>query len=70
MLRHLRLILLFARVSIQDSAAYRMDFVANLLVTLASFAAELVGLWTIFSNTLAQRWGVFDMVALTGACSG
>ncbi len=70
MLRHLRLILLFARVSIQDSAAYRMDFVANLLVTLASFAAELVGLWTIFSNTLAQGWGVFDMVALTGACSG
>lgn len=67
MLRHLRLILLFARVSVQDSAAYRTDFIAHLLVTLLNFGAEIVGLWTIFSNTRSLNgWGVFEMVALLG----
>lgn len=67
MLRYLRLILLFARVSIQDTAAYRTDFIAHMLVTLANFGAELVGLWTIFSNTRSLNgWGVFEMVALLG----
>lgn len=67
MLRYLKLILLFARVSLQDTAAYRMDFVAHVLVTLTNFGAELVGLWTIFSNTRSLNgWGVFEMVALLG----
>lgn len=67
MLRHLKLVLLFARVSVQDSAAYRTDFVAHLLVTLFNFGAEIVGLWTIFSNTGSLNgWGVFEMVALLG----
>lgn len=67
MLRHLRLILLFARVSIQDSAAYRTDFLAHVLVTFVNFGAELVGLWTIFSNTRSLNgWGVFEMVAMLG----
>lgn len=67
MLRHLRLILLFARVSVQDSAAYRTDFIANLLVSLFNFGAEIVGLWTIFSNTRSLNgWGIFEMVALLG----
>ncbi|HOA73137.1 MAG TPA: ABC-2 family transporter protein [Phycisphaerae bacterium] len=67
MLRYLKLILLFTRVSVQDSAAYRTDFIAHVLVTLANFGAELVGLWTIFSNTRSLNgWGVFEMVALLG----
>jgi ABC-type uncharacterized transport system permease subunit len=51
LLRPLKLILLFARVSVQDSTAYRADFFAHLFVTLFNFLAELVGLWTIFANT-------------------
>jgi ABC-2 type transport system permease protein len=44
-----------------------MDFFAHLLVTLTNFGAELVGLWTIFSNTESLNgWGVFEMVALLG----
>jgi ABC-2 type transport system permease protein len=73
MLRHLRLILLFVRVSVQDSAAYRMDFFAHIVVTFLNFGAELVGLWTIFSNTRTLNgWNVFQMVALLGVfrCMG
>jgi len=67
MLRYLKLIWLFTRVSVQDNAAYRTDFIAHALVTLVNFGAELVGLWTIFSNTQSLNgWGVFEMVALLG----
>lgn len=67
MLRHLKLIWLFTRVSIQDTAAYRTDFFAHVLVTLLNFGAELVGLWTIFHNTNSLNgWGVFEMLALLG----
>ncbi|MBI4581529.1 MAG: ABC-2 family transporter protein [Planctomycetes bacterium] len=67
MLRHLRLIWLFTRVSIQDTAAYRTDFFAHVLVTIFNGGAELVGLWTIFSNTRSLNgWNAFQMVALLG----
>lgn len=67
MSRYLKLVWLFARVSVQDTAAYRTDFFAHVLLTLANFGAELVGLWTIFSNTRSlSGWGVFEMVALLG----
>jgi len=67
MLRHLRLIWLFTRVSVQDDAAYRVDFLAHVLITLLRFGAELLGLWTIFSNTQSlSGWGVFEMLALLG----
>ena len=67
MLRHLRLIWLFARISVQDDAAYRIDFLAHVVVTLLHFGAELVGLWTIFSNTPSLAgWGPFEMLALLG----
>ena len=67
MLRHLKLIWLFARVSVQEDAAYRIDFITHVLVTLLHFGAELIGLWTIFSNTPSLReWGPFEMLALLG----
>jgi ABC-2 type transport system permease protein len=67
MFRYLKLIVLFTRVSVQDSAAYRADFFAHVLLTLANFGAELIGLWTIFSNTRSLNgWGIFEMVALLG----
>lgn len=67
MLRHLRLIGLFARVSVQNDAAYRADFIAQVIVTLLNFAAELVGLWTIFSNTRSiGGWNVYEVLALLG----
>jgi len=67
MLRYLRLIWLFTRVSVQDSAAYRADFLAHILVTFLNFGAELLGIWTIFHNTVSLNgWGVFEMLALLG----
>ena len=67
MLHHLRLIWLFIRVSVQDSAAYRLDFFAHLVVTLLNIVAELVGLWTIFHNTNSLNgWNVYQMVVLLG----
>lgn len=65
--RYLGLIWLFARVSVQDDAAYRMDFLAHVVVTVVHFCAELMGLWIIFSNTQSLRgWGPFEMLALLG----
>lgn len=67
MFRHLKLIGLFARISVQNDAAYRLDFFAHVLVVLLHFGAELVGLWTIFSNTRSLAgWGPFEMLALLG----
>lgn len=67
MLRYLRLIGLFARISVQDDAAYRVDFLAHVLVTILHFAGELLGLWTIYSNTDAiGDWGVWHLLALLG----
>lgn len=67
MRHHIKLIWLFLKVSIQDDAAYRMDFIANILITLAHFATELVGLWTIFSNTRSLAgWNVMEILALLG----
>ncbi len=67
MRRHLELIWLFTRVSVQDSAAYRADFVAHVLVTLFNFGAELVMLWAIFTNTRSLGgWSAWQMVALLG----
>jgi len=67
MWRHLRLLWLFLRISVQNDAAYRVDFLANVLVTLAHFGAELVGLWTIFSNTRSLGgWNAWEFLALLG----
>lgn len=71
--RHLKLIGLYARVSIQNLTAYRFDLYMRLVVSLMHLAAELMAVWTIFSNvqTVANwRWqhmlilvGIFRIVA-------
>jgi ABC-2 type transport system permease protein len=67
MWRYLRLIGVFIRVSIQNDAAYRANFVVQALVSLLHFGAELVGLWTIYSNTRSLAgWGPYELMALLG----
>lgn len=67
MFRYLRLLGLFVRVSIQDDAAYRSDFFAHALMSLFHLGAEIIGLWTIFSNTRSLAgWTVFEVVTLVG----
>jgi len=67
MLRYLKLLNLFVRVSVQDNAAYRMDFVVQVIITLLHFAAELAGLWTIFINTKELAgWNAYQLVTLLG----
>lgn len=67
MLRHLRLFGLFTRVSMQDDAAYRVDFLVHVLLSLLQLVAEIVAIWTIFSNTRSVAgWGPMEMLALLG----
>lgn len=67
MWHYLKLIGLFARVSFQDDAAYRMDFLVRVLVSLLQLGMELLGVWTIFSNTQTLAgWSAYQMVALLG----
>ncbi len=67
MWRYFRLLGLFARVSIQDDAAYRADFYAHALMSLLHLGAEVIGLWTIFANTRSLAgWTVFEVVTLVG----
>lgn len=66
-LHHLKLLWLFLRISVQNDAAYRVDFLANVFVTLAHFGAEIVGLWTIFLNTQSLGgWNAMEVLALLG----
>jgi len=67
MWRYLKLIGLFARVSIQDDAAYRVDFLVHILLSVVQIAGELMGLWIIFSNTRTLAgWTTYDVLALLG----
>ncbi len=67
MLHHLKLLWLFFRISVQNDAAYRLDFLANMLLTLGHFGAEIVGLWTIFTNTRSLGgWNAMEVLALLG----
>lgn len=67
MRRYLRLIALFIRVSLQDDSAYRMIFLGHLLMALLQLSAELVGLWTVFSNTQSLAgWNAWQLLALLG----
>jgi ABC-2 type transport system permease protein len=73
MTRSLKLMLLYARVSVQNVAAYRFDMIMRIIVSILHLTAELLSVWTIFSNTTALagwRWqhmlvlvGVYRMVA-------
>lgn len=65
--RALKLILLFARVSVQNLAAYRFDLVMRTVMSVLHLAAELIGVWTIFKNTQSLHgWGVPHMLVLVG----
>jgi ABC-2 type transport system permease protein len=67
MLRHLRLIALFLRLSLQNDAAYRLDFFLRVGVALLQFGGELLALWTIFSNTRSLAgWSAPEVVVLLG----
>lgn len=67
MFRYLKLLSLFARLSIQESVAYRLDFAVHLFTALGQAGAELLGLWTIFSNTRnLAGWDAWQILALLG----
>jgi ABC-2 type transport system permease protein len=65
--RALRLAALFARVSIQNVAAYRFDMFMRIAVSLMHMASELLVVWTIFHNTPQVRgWQWQHMLVLIG----
>ncbi len=67
LLRAFRLIFLFMRVSVQNTAAYRFEFVARVVMSLMHLGAELLALWTIFHNVQSVKgWGVPHMLVLVG----
>ena len=67
MVRRLKLILMFARVSVQNDAAYRFDFLMRIGVAVLHLAAELMGVWVIYSNTKSLNgWGVWESLTLLG----
>ncbi len=58
---------MFARVSIQNDAAYRFDFLMRIGVAVLHLAAELMGVWVIYSNTKSLNgWGVWESLTLLG----
>src|SRR5262249_15938863 len=67
MMRHLKLIGLFIRVSIQDDAAYRFDFLVQIFGAVMHAGALLLGLAVIFHNTSdLNGWGPWHLLALLG----
>ncbi|MBI4716969.1 MAG: ABC-2 family transporter protein [Planctomycetes bacterium] len=67
MLRHLKLILRFMRLSVQTDAAYRFDWIAHLLMAFVQLGTELLGVWTVFSNTTSLAgWNAYEILALLG----
>lgn len=67
MRRTFSLILLFARVSVQNFAAYRFDFFMRLFMSFVQLGAELVIVYTIYHNTESLKgWRWQHMVVLVG----
>jgi len=67
MRRAVFLIILFARVSVQNFAAYRFDFFMRLFMSFMQLGAELVIVYTIFHNTKSLRgWRWEHMLVLVG----
>ena len=51
----------------QDTAAYRLDFLMQFLLAFVQLGAELIALWTIFSNTNSLGgWGPMEILVLLG----
>ncbi len=66
-MRHLKLLWVFARVSVQDDVAYRIDFVAHMVMAVVQLCGELVAIWAIFSNTKSLGgWNAYEILALLG----
>jgi len=66
-LRYLKLFGLFVRVSVQDDAAYRVDFFVHMILSIVQLFGELMGLWMIFANTTALNgWDAWQIFALLG----
>jgi len=58
---------LFARVSVQNFAAYRFDLVTRLFVSVMHLLGELIAVWTIFHNTKTLNgWRWQHMLVLVG----
>lgn len=67
MLRYLRLIALFARVSFQNDAAYRLDFILRVVTAVLHLGGELLALWVVFSNTKSLAgWSAPQVLVLLG----
>ncbi len=67
MRRAIRLMFLFVRVSVQNFAAYRFDFMMRLLVSVMHLVGELTAVWTIFHNTKTLNgWQWQHMLVLVG----
>lgn len=67
MTRAIRLATLFAKVSLQNFAAYRFDLYTRFFVSLLHLAGELIAVWTIFTNTTTVNgWRWQHMVVLAG----
>lgn len=65
--RYAGLVSLFLRLSVQNSAVYRLDFFSHIVLALGQAGAELVGLWIIFSNTDSLAgWNAYELLALLG----
>ena len=63
----LTLMLLFARISVQNFAAYRADFFLRGIMSLVQLAAELIVVDTIFHNTeTLAGWRLPHMLVLVG----
>ncbi len=64
---YLRLIGVYLSVSFQDDAAYRTDFFVRVIMSVFQLGADLLGIWTIFSNTDSLAgWNVYQLLALMG----
>jgi len=67
MIRALRLLSLYIRVSVQNLAAYRFDLIIRTIMSFVHISAELVGIWTIFHNTTNIRgWTAWHFLVLAG----
>jgi ABC-2 type transport system permease protein len=67
MLRYLRLLRVFAGVSLQGETAYRFEFLMRIGLSLANVVGELFTLWVVFANTKSLAgWSPPQVVVLLG----
>jgi ABC-2 type transport system permease protein len=65
--RYLTLIWMFVRVCIQDTAAYRMDFLFHIFTAVIQLGFELVVVQVIFAQTQSLAgWNVLEILVLLG----